>query len=123
MAAVAVLLMPQEMTVVAVNIRPMATPRCPRDRASSAKAIFRSSCWVRNAVASAKPPKNRKTMGSAKGAKALVVVRPGMPSSSAPTGASRAVTASGRASVSHSTPMNTSSARPFLAASSNGRNR
>lgn len=123
MAAVAVLLIHIDSAALAPNIISAAAPRCERAIDRIQNAILRSSCCALSAVASAKPPKNRKMMGSANDAMALAVVTPGMPSVSAPTGTSSAVTVTCTASVSHSTATNSSSTRPLRAASSKGRAR
>ena len=120
MAAVAVLLIHIDSSAVTPNSSIAATPRCEPDSDISQKAILRSSRCTCSAVASAKPPKKRKITGSAKAAKARAVLKSGKPSSSAPTGTISAVSVVCTASVSHMMAMNSSSARPFLGAGSNG---
>ena len=91
MAAVAVLLIHMDKNAVTPNTTKDATPKCPFEIEMSHKAIFRSSCWTCKAVAKAKPPKNKKIIGSANELNALCVVISGIPIATASTGIIRAV--------------------------------
>ena len=101
-----------------------ATPKWPRDKEMIHIAIFRSSFCTCKAVANAKPPKNKKMVGSAKVDKALVVVKGtnsllalamGMPITTANTGTNKAVMVMCTASVNHKMAINVSNAKPLLA--------
>ena len=91
MAAVAVLLIHIDSAAVTPNSNIAAMPRWEPASDISQKAILRSRFCTCSAVASAKPPKNRKMIGSAKVASALLVLNSGKPRNSAPTGTSNAV--------------------------------
>ena len=111
MAAVAVLDIHMERNAVARKIRTRAMPRLPRATVSIFPASHESIFCSCRAPAIAKPPKNRKMVGSANPASALAPGR--MPMNMARTGTSRAVTVTCKASVSHRMPMNVSTARPL----------
>ena len=91
MAAVAVLLIHIDSTAVATNSMTDAMPRCAPVSDKIQKAILRSSFCTCKAVAKAKPPKNRKMMGSAKVVNDLDMVMSGKPSNTAATGTISAV--------------------------------
>ena len=126
-AAVAVLEIHIDKAAVTAKMAITATPKCPRDKEIIHIAILRSSFCTCKAVAKAKPPKNKKMVGSAKVAKALVVVKGtnsllafsiGIPMMTANTGTNKAVMVMCTASVSHKMAMNVSKAKPLLAATS-----
>ena len=99
MAAVAVLEIHMDRAAVTAKMANTEIPKCPPDKEIIHMAIFLSSFWICSAVASAKPPKNRKITGSAKVVKAACVVMGtsaspsaiGMANSTASMGISRAV--------------------------------
>ena len=121
MAAVAVLLIHIDNAAVTTNSMTDARPRCAPVSDMIQKAIFRSSFCTCKAVAKAKPPKNRKMMGSAKVDSDLVVVISGKPITAAATGTISAVMVTWIASVSHRIATKASMAKPLRAGSSNGR--
>ena len=121
MAAVAVLLIHIDKAAVTTNNMMEAMPRCAPVSDMIQKAILRSSFCTCKAVAKAKPPKNRKMMGSAKVDSDLVVVISGKPITAAATGTISAVMVTWIASVSHRMATKASKAKPLRAGSSNGR--
>ena len=118
MAAVAVLDIHMERNAVARKIRIRAIPRLPRAirRIFPASQVSIFCSW--RAPASAKPPKNRKMVGSAKPANAFAPGR--IPMNMASTGTSRAVTVTCSASVSHRMPMKVRTASPLATSGSTG---
>ena len=99
--------------MVSFRLPPASRMTCP--------AIHRSSFWMCSTAAMTKPPKNMKMTGSAKGAKAALV--DSTPSPMAKSGIISEVTVMWKASVSHSTPTNTSSASPWFSVGENGSQR
>ena len=99
--------------MVSFRLPPASRMTCP--------AIHRSSFWMCSTAAMTKPPKNMKMTGSAKGAKAALV--DSTPSPMAKSGIISEVTVMWKASVSHSTPTNTSSASPRFSTGENGSQR
>ena len=82
-------------------------------------AIKRSSFWICSAVAKAKPPKNRKMVGSANATSAFLVSV--NPIAMAKIGINSAVTVTFNASVNHKIPTKTNKVKPLLTCGSNGR--
>ena len=123
-AAVAVLEIHIDSSAVTTHSITTARPMWPPAKPTSHVAIFWSIFWMCRAVAKAKPPKNRKMIGSENPDIAfsmlIATISPvlgsfmGMPMSIAKTGTSKAVTVMCTASVSHSTATNVNSAMPLL---------
>ncbi len=117
-AAVAVLDIHMERNAVARKIRIRAIPRLPRAirRIFPASQVSIFCSW--RAPARAKPPKNRKMVGSAKPDRAFAPGR--IPINMASTGTSREVTVTCRASVSHRMPIKVRTASPLATSGSTG---
>ncbi len=114
-AAVAVLLIHIDRKAVSQNSQRTARPKLAPARRSTCPAIQRSRPWRCRPAASAKPPRKRKTTGSANCSKASG--KASTPLAAASRGTSSAVTLTCKASVSHSQAIVASSASPAPARS------
>ena len=119
MAAVAVLLIHIERKAVIEKRYIIATNKLPRAIAMILLAIILSSFCICNAVAKAKPPKNKKMVGSANATKACLVVTKS--SAIASNGTNRAVTVTCNASVNQRIATKANNAKPAFSLGAKGK--
>ena len=97
----------------------IATNKLPRAIAMILLAIILSSFCICNAVAKAKPPKNKKMVGSANATKACLVVTKS--SAIASNGTNRAVTVTCNASVNQRIATKANNAKPAFSLGAKGK--
>ena len=118
-AAVAVLLIHIERKAVMEKRYITATNKFPRAIAMILLAIILSSFCICKAVAKAKPPKNKKMVGSANATKACLVVTKS--SAIASNGTNRAVTVTCNASVNQRIATKANNAKPAFSLGAKGK--
>ena len=105
-------------TAVNANSQRAARPNSPPARCITQAAIHRSSFCCLRPAAKAKPPKNKKIIGSEKWDKALGRVK--IPVTVAKKGTSKAVTLTCKASLSHNQAITATKANPAATSASRG---